>query len=247
VRAAEHGRGLQLEVSTRDGRSATRQVHDPDELLMTLQALVLVPPSPSAARSESVQPTTLESKASASTPQPEAAAPSRYDSDPRKALLVEIGAALMGRLGFLPDYISPALLLSVGMHLERFTLGMDVRWNPFQTLIARPHPTGLEIESLGAGFFAIYRMLDSEVTGLDLGVHAFLSADTRALEEDETATESTVVDGRFGVLARWGIGSRTGRWVLLLDAELSPARLRSHGAFPVCSVGVGAGGVWEVK
>lgn len=244
VRASQRGRAIQLDVSAADGRKATRGVDNADELLMTMQALVLLPP---AQRTRAAAPVRVPvAPERAAELQPAAALAPRYGTL-RQTLQVEISAALMGRLAFLPDYISPALWLSVGMHLSRFTLGIDVRWNPFQTLIGRPHPVGLEIESLGAGFYVVHRVIDEAWTGLDLGLHAFLSADTRALEENEAATESTTMDGRLGVVARWGLGSRAARWVLMLDAEFSPARLRRHGDFPTCSVGLGAGGVWEVK
>ena len=244
VHARQHGRAIELQVNASDGRTATRSVDNADELLMTMQALVLLPPTQRSPAS--VPPPPTAAPVEHVDLQPSAAASQRYAAM-RQALQVEISAALMGRIAFLPDYLSPALWLSVGMHLERFTLGIDVRWNPFQTLISRPHPMGLEIESLGAGFFVVHRVLDADATGLDLGVHAFLSADTRALEEDEAATESTRMDGRLGVLARWGIGSRTARWTIMLDAELSPARVKTHGDFPTFSLGLGAGGVWEVK
>ena len=252
VRATQHGRAIQLEVSAGDGRIATRRVDNADELLMTMQALVLLPPaeraSASAARSQEPARVDVPSVPALAQPDdPQPAMPRASSGALRQTLQAEISAALMGRLAFRPDYASPALWLSVGLHLHRYTFGIDVRWNPFQTLISRPHPVGLEIESLGAGLFVVHRVIDADWTGLDLGLHVFLSADTRALEENEAATESTQMDGRLGVLARWGIGTPTARWMILLDAELSPARLSAYSDFPTFSVGLGAGGVWEVK
>jgi hypothetical protein len=251
VRATQHARDVQLDVSAGDGRTATRTLHNTDDLLMTMQALLLLPPSqrprPEPEHRAAPSPSSSIPAQTPRSPLPPSAAPAKRYDELHQAMQAEIGALVMGRLAFLPDYISPALCILLGLHLDRITLGIDVRWNPFQTLLVRPHPVGLEIESLGAGFFAMHRVLDADWLGLDLGLQAFLSADTQAWEVDETATENTEVDGRVGVLARWGIGSRSARWTIVLDAELSPARLRTQREFPAFSVGLGGGGVWEVK
>lgn len=243
VRAARRGHVLLLRVKAADGRRAVRRVGRPDEVLVTMQALVLVPPT--------VVQASGQAKLPEAAPKDAGYAPA-VGAGPERAyrqrhLQVEIGAVLMGRLAFAPEYASPALALHAGLHLERYTLGLDVRWNPYQTSITRPHPVGLEVESLGAGLFVTRRVIDVDAIGVDLGARAFLAADTRAQELNEAATESTVLDGRIGMLARWSFGAPTARWALELDAELSPARLREHGDFPAFSVGLGGGGVWEVK
>jgi hypothetical protein len=238
--ASARGQELQLAATSTDGRTALRVVPSPDELLMTMQALALVPPATGSAAGERLAPT-RRSQQSSAAPLPAAHA-ERYRHMP-----VELGIVLMGRVAFAPEYISPALALHAGLQLDSLTVGIDVRWNPFQTPFGRPSQPGLEVESLGAGLFVTRRLLDAESFGLDLGARAFLAADTRALEVNEAATEHTIIDGRVGLLARWSLGGPTARWALELDAELSPARLRAHEEFPAFSVGLGGGGVWEVK
>lgn len=235
------GRGAKLRLDvTADGRKTTRQVDRPEELLATVQALVLLPPAPPPP---------------ASVPRPEP--PRERDALPpptaaqrlerQRAPQVELGAVVMGRVALGPDYVSPALALHAGIRLDHLSLGLDMRWNPYQTSLTHPQAAGLEVESLGAGFFVTQRVIDAPTTALDLGGRVFLSADTLALEADETATENTTVDARLGVIARWLLGSPQSRWALELDAEVSPARLRTQGELPVFSIGLGGGGAWEVK
>lgn len=225
-----------------DSRETTRAVRAPGELLTTLRALVMMPPgaTQSTPRTAAVRGRTDER------------APKRAPSPPslrrRNSVDVELGAVLMSRVAWTPTYLSPALALHVGFRLEGWTIGLDARSEPYQFSLGHT-PSGFEMDGFGAGLFLTRRVIDVDSLALDAGVRAFLGVENQALEVDELANSASEVDARVGAVTRLLLGSGSPRWLISLDAELSPMRLRRefkiYQYLPGVSLGLGVGVILE--
>lgn len=224
---------LRLEARRSDGRSTERSVDQPSELLTTLEALVMMPPTAAPAIVSS------EPRTGSTGPQ-RAQTPRASVHDP---IHVEFGAEVSGRLAWKPTYLSPALGLHIGLRLDGWMFGIDARSEPYQFPVGRPSD-GFEMDGFGVGIFLNRRVFDGPV-GLDVGVRAFLGEENQALEVDELANQASVVDVRAGALVRLLIGRESPRWTIALDAELSPMRLRRefkiYQYLPGASIGLGFG------
>jgi hypothetical protein len=223
-----------------DGRRTTRSVHASGELLTTLRALVMIPPGAAA---ESTQRTAaaahrrLIAEREAIPAQPR----NRRRNTPGN---VAFGAVVMSRVAWSPTYLSPAFALHVGFRLSGWTFGFDARSEPYQFSFGQT-PSGFEMDGFGAGVFLTRRVVDAESIAIDTGARAFLGVENQALEMNELANSASEVDARVGAVGRLLFGSGSPRWLVTLDAELSPMRLRRefkiYQYLPAVSVGVGIG------
>jgi hypothetical protein len=253
------GADIVLDASLPDGRTTERLVSSPFALRGTVLGLVtLPPPIPAAA------PIPAPALASAPlTPSPAHAptAPVRASTEPSPASVqppprepsIEVSAAAMGRVAGSPTtYLSTGVAASAGVRAASFLLGLTVRWDPFETIL-RSAPPGFEMENVGVGFIVTRRIAGAPA--LDVGATATLVEQAQSFTGAtgaEVTKEQTEV--RVGLTARALLGSGPLRSTILLEAEVSPSRIRREvrlddvlPALPTWTLGVGFGGTWEAR
>jgi hypothetical protein len=244
VSAANHDE-LQLDVVLTDGRSAQRRVSAPDELMLTVEALLAlpaveaappVPPPPAAADAGAQQ---------GSSERPPAESQSAQ-------LGVELSAELMMRVARAPTYLSGGFALFAGILPGDWWLGLSLRWEPGQALMSGPRPPDYEMDSVAAGLL-VARRLATESGRLYLGLSVLVVAVIQSsrladLEEDT----HTAADVRLGAVCRLLLGGSPWGLALSLDLDVSPLRAghelhltKDLPALPAWSAGFGFGGAWE--
>jgi hypothetical protein len=156
----------------------------------------------------------------------------------------------VGRVARAPTYLTLGVALYADMRLSAWLLGLNVRWDGFETL-ASAAPPGFEMESVGVGFYLVNELVRARALALQLGASAQLLATTQALEKLESETDRSAAVVRVGLLLRMLLGSSPLRWTVTLEPELSPMRLGKslslYSPLPTWSVGLGLGATWELR
>jgi hypothetical protein len=246
LRIKPDGDAIELEATLGDGRRTSRRVRTPDELGWTVEALTVIPAQ--------APPIDLTPAPAAPLEPLHAAAPTpRLADEPvDRALSIELGALLGGRLSRAPTYLSPSLVGYAGIRIRDWLFGLTLRWDLLDALVASSIPHDFEMESVGAGFSIAKRLVASESVGLDLGANALLLAEKQSLQGMRMERSDVDPDIRVGAFSRLSLGRSAWRWALALDAEFSPLHLRHTRSFepdapslPKWSVGLGIGAAWS--
>lgn len=245
-----------VEATVGDGRVAVRRVHSPDDLALTVAALVELPTEPTAPPA----PTGLPPPAS--TPAPLAAAPivalperplpdtATAPQHPSRSLGVEIGGALMARIAGAPTYFLAGPEFYAGLRPGNWLFALAFRWEPLAVL-SDPVPSGFDLDTAGAGFILAHRVVDAGVA-LDAGFNATLLANRESYDNDNRRVSDTDGDMRVGLLGRLLFGGPEWRWAITIEAEASPLRVGGPlrvapglPTLPTWALGLGLGMTWE--
>jgi hypothetical protein len=213
--------GAVIIFATRDGRQATRSVRSADEILPTLQALLVTGPPPSAA-APNPMPAAAPAAALAS---PRDRVPVARAPEGSRAAASESGAHVVasalvgGRLGLPGPFISPPLSVRVSVLVARWELGIRAEYEPAFAWGGGAAPASFSLQRYSFGVTAGRREpLGPAAVGFGLtgGISAF----------DESGADST---GQPGSAA--GISPAEpllGVYASLLFPRRSPLRLRAE-------------------
>jgi hypothetical protein len=257
IRMMAAGSNLELEATLGDGRIAHRTLRSPDDLMTTVEALsVQIPKEEVGAPAESPPSTNVAPKPERAPTAP--AATSKVHEQRRepaaspksRALQVELGFAIEGRLSASPAYLSLGGAAYAGLRPDDWFFGVVARWQPSEVPASGPQP-GFEMESAGAGFAVARRVVRTGMLGLDAGATALVLVDTQSLESRVPDEVGASTDVRFGVLLRALIGRSPWKLAPSLDADIAPSRLRRNTRLdaalpplPTWSVALGLGATW---
>ncbi|HWZ92740.1 MAG TPA: hypothetical protein VNW92_27930, partial [Polyangiaceae bacterium] len=131
------GLGVIVQITTGDGREASRQVESEAELLHVAEALLVLPPEPVRAMPA---PSPLEVPPRESRPAPQEA-----------ATHVELGAGASLRFGGGPIYAGGGVAGFAQFALDRWLLAVSGRWDIADAFVSEPTPTDFSMESTAVG------------------------------------------------------------------------------------------------
>jgi hypothetical protein len=240
IRAEEHG--VLVNVTSR-GRSATRFVSEPSELVHTVEALVVLPPP--LEEPPAVTPTT---------------APPR-ESEPVKsppATHMEIAGGASVRLGGNPLIVGGGMATSAGLVDHGWLIGVSARWEFAANFVSLTPPSGF---SMGSGAVGVEFGRRWGFGGFNYDV---LVGPTVALESQEAYGPSTgkdegiggsAIDARLNLKLRAsGPSSARVRVYATGDVEVSPRRLFHQKQLdpelpplPAWTSGIAVGVLWGAR
>lgn len=249
VRIVPSGHDLVVEVTLRDGRRTLRRVTAAERLVPTLEALVLVPalapdesPAPPAEA-----PSALPEKIDAEAPPSRGATSSPGPTAAPAPVAFEASGLLGGRVA--GPFVSVAPAIGGRLRLGPWLFGIAGRWDVVQRS-TRASTSTFEMETVAFGI-ELGRRVPLGAGALDLGVAPRLVAETQTAESVDGEQSSSATDLRLGALARWAPAPAGFHFVVELDAELSPSRLRRSlrldpalPALPAWSAGIALGVAW---
>lgn len=248
VRIVPSGHDLVVEVALRDGRRTLRRVTATERLVPTLEALVLVPAIPGEdempARPE---PAPIATADDATSVAPPARAPTPAQSAASPPVAFEASALFGGRVA--GPFVSVAPAIGGRLRLGPWLFGVAGRWDVFQRP-TRASTSTFEMDTVAFGI-ELGRRVTLGAGALDVGVAPRLVAETQTAESLDGEQSSSATDLRLGALARWAPTTAGVHFVVELDAELSPSRLRRSlrldpalPALPAWSAGIALGVAW---
>jgi hypothetical protein len=210
------GAGVVLEITTSDGRSATRQVDSVANLLRTAEALLeLPPPEPSR---PTAKPSPLE------VPPPEPPLPR-----PRAAAMhFELGAGGSLRFGGGPLYAGGGVATFAEFVLDRWLLGVSARWDLADAFVNQLTPGDFSMRSsaFGVGIGDRFEFGESSADAL-FGPTIVLEHEHA--DDSDTEIHGDAADFRLALALRVsGPRSSSIRAFATSDFEASPARIRSQ-------------------
>ena len=139
VTVRPRGAGVVLEITTSDGRSATRQVDSVAALLRTAEALLEMPPP------EPIQPAAKPSPLEVPPADPPPTRP------PGASKHFELGAGGSVRFGGGPLYASGAVASFAEFVLDRWLLGVSARWDLTDAYVSQLTPGNFSMRSSAYG------------------------------------------------------------------------------------------------
>lgn len=244
LRIVAAGKDVIVEATLQDGRTAMRRITRPDDLRLTIEALVTLPPEP---------PKTAPSKETTTAPlaTTTAAQPAPNPTTAASMASIEIGVSGVGRVSGAPTYLTTGPTAYAGLRVDEWLLGVTARWDAYGRKAGGDF-SGLEIDGIGAGFLLVRRVARGSVASFDVGASALLLEDSQTYVTPAGDEKSgTSPDARVGLLGRLHVGSEHWRWIVTLDGEVSPSRLRRDiridpelPVLPKWSVGLGLGLRW---
>lgn len=232
---------LVIEVTTSDGRTASRIVSTENELFRAGEALLTLPPNappppaPSAPSPQEFPPV-----------EPKAIAPS---TPPR----LELGIGLAGRIGGSPLFGAGGIAAFADVALEEWLLGVSGRWD-IGSLITEPALPDYYMMSSAVGV-SVGRRFELGTTLLDTLVGTNVVLEDQDADYQDADIFGSAADVRFAGALRVS-GSKFAAWrpYATLDAELSPERLvkkrRTHPDLPPLpswSTGLSVGIMWGAR
>ncbi len=146
------GDGATLEFMTRDGRLAVRPVRQPDELVPTLDALLVPLPAPAPTPTIAETSPTESDKPTGQTP----------PDNPSASLL--LSALAGGRVSAPDGYLSFNLALGASLILKHWELGIVAQANPAYRHLDDDDLPNARLSDIGAGIIAGRRIPLGDVT-----------------------------------------------------------------------------------
>ena len=240
VSVRPNGAEVIVDITTGDGRHATRQVDSEAELLRTAEALLVLPPE--APRVDS-KPSPLE------LPPREAPA-----VRPQTVTHVELGAGASLRVGGGPAYVGGGVAGFAQFVLDGWLLAVAGRWDIADAFVNQPTPTDFNMESSAVGV-SVGRRLEFGNARLDTLLGPSIVLEDQDADDGNREIRGASADFRLALALRVsGPRSSSVRAFATGDFEGSPARLRSpkfvdHSLpqLPWWSSGVAVGVLWGAR
>lgn len=277
------GEGVIVEVALRDGRRTLRRVRHPEDLSLTIAALMTVPVAPERPAPPATEPPAIEPSAPPSSSSPTSDPPS---SNPRRGALGDassdragssstepigssvshdrstssgaplgfrLGATLVGRVSGPGAYLSLGPAAHLALTVGPWAFGISGRWDAYEQVVPGYY-RGFEMDGFGASLFVSRAIVHTSAVHLDVGfAGGFLEEGQTFVRIDSEEGQGSKLDARLGPLARAGFGAGSTRWLVTLETELSPIRLRRAARIdpalpklPAFSSGIGTGVEWSV-
>ncbi len=232
--------GVTLDITTSDGRRATRQVTSVAELLRTAEALLVLPPEPTP---PPAKPAPLELP-------PAEPAPVRVPVTTTTHIELGVGASL--RFGGGPLYAGGGVAGFADFALDRWLLAMSARVDLGDVIIQGPAPSDFHMESSAVGV-SVGRRLEFANAGLDALVGPSIVLEGQ--DADDPEVHGAAADFRLALALRVsGPRSSSIRAFAAGDFEGSPARLRAQKSIspdlpplPWWSSGLAVGVLWGAR
>ncbi len=243
VTGRPEGTGVLLEVTTSDGRTASRHVESLPELLRTCEALLVLPPK-AAPRSV---------KASAAE-LPPAEPTRRAIAAPTHHVEIGVGGAL--RFGGGPLYVGGGIAAFALFAQGAWLLSASARWDAVEAIVTEPTPMDfyMQSEAVGVSFGRRFTFSSIQLDAL-VGPNIVLESQ----DADDVAPNRDVhgasADFRLGAALRVsGPRFSSVRAYATGDFEGSPSRLRSSKSLdrilptlPWWSSGLAVGVAWGLE
>ncbi len=235
------GSGVLLEISTSDGRIATRQVSDVAELLRTAEALLVLPPQPVLSRNNT---------SPSETPPPEP----RPASSVASSVHVELGVGGALRFGGGPLFGGGGVAGFADFAIDRWLLTVTGRWDIADGYFAQPTPSDFYMQSTAVGVSA-GRRLEVGSANFDALIGPNIVLESQDADDGNREVHGAAADFRLAVAVRVsGPRSSSVRAFATSDFEGSPARIRSQKyldralpQLPWWSSGLAVGVLWGAK
>jgi hypothetical protein len=234
------GAGVVLELTTSDGRRATRQVASVAELLRTAEALLVLPPDPP-------RPSVA--------PSPEELPPSepRTARTPVDTTHVEFGAGGSLRLGGGPVYAGGGIAGFAQFALDGWLLAVSARWD-IADLISEPTASDFYMQSSEVGVSVGHR-LELANLHVDTLLGPSIVLESQDADDEDREVHGASADFRLALALRVsGPRSSSIRAFATGDFEASPARIRSQKSLdrvlpplPWWSSGLAVGVLWGAR
>ena len=243
------GEELRVRVTLADGRSTARQVLSPSALLLTLQALLSLPPP-----ERRMAPPALEGSEVSGADSPVEVAPQTPDAALHPHL--ELGIGGMVRTASSPIYGGLGLAAFAQLNLARWLVGVSAHWDASDVLLADAAPSGFNMQTLALG---VHFGIRSSFRGLTLD--ALLGPQVR-IENQEAFGGETAADGIGGGTSDIRLDAALRlltphggavRFFTEADIDASPARLHKARrldtglpTLPAWSAGLALGALWSL-
>ena len=229
-----------LEITTGDGRVATRQVSDVADLLRTAEALLVLPPQPVAVAKASP----LE------TPPPDP----RPASSASASIHVDLGVGGALRFGGGPSFGGGGVAVFATFAMERWLLTVSGRWDVADAYFAEPTPSDFDMQSTSVGVSA-GRRLEVGSANFDALIGPNVVLESQDADDGNREVHGAAADFRLAVALRVsGPRSSSVRAFATTDFEGSPARIRSQKyldralpQLPWWSSGLAVGVLWGAR
>jgi hypothetical protein len=235
ARVSPSGDDLNVQVVLKDGRATNRLVRSPEALVPTLEALLTLPTLSDAGLQAVV------------ADDPSDAPQDREPAAPRFG--VEIGGGVAGRIAGPGSYLMASPSLFAQVRGGAWLAGMGLRWETLERFTGAA-PPGFEADALSLSL-SVARRVHAGLSQLDFGVSPRLVSQTQTYQPPGGETSGTSTDIRTGTFVRAAFGRQPVRFLLEVDAEVSPTHLRRelriNPALPRLagwSAGLSMGAVW---
>jgi hypothetical protein len=216
VTVRPRGAGVVLEITTSDGRSATRHVHSVAALLRTAEALLEMPP-PEPIR-PAARPSPLEVPP-ADPPPPRPGVASKH---------FELGVGGSLRFGGGPLYAGGGVASFAEFVLDRWLLGVSARWDLTDAFVSQLTPGNFSMHSSGYGV-SIGNRFEFGESSADALVGPTIVLEHEHADDGDTEIHGDADDFRLALALRIsGPRSSSIRAFATSDFEVSPARIRSQ-------------------
>jgi hypothetical protein len=213
------GTAMSVRVDTSASRSATRHIGNPQMLVRTVEALLVLPPPVVGSHGDISDPKELPGE------QDEIVQPVAAPSSVRAAHL-EVGLGAGGRLGGSPTYGSGGISGFANLALDHWVLGIGAKWDMVQDLVTMASPSGFNMQTFGVGV-ALGRRFELGQFNVDAMLGPEVTVESQEAEGAADGLGGTASDVRVDLALRASV-PRTGktRFFAAGDADASPSRLR---------------------
>lgn len=234
------GTGVVLQITTSDGRQATRRVANVAELLRTAEALLVLPPEPPRT---SAAPSPLELPPSEARPARPATATTH----------VEFGAGGSARFGGGPVYAGGGVAGFAQFALDGWLLAVSARWD-IADVISEPTASDFYMQSSAVGVSVGHR-LELASLHVDTLLGPSIVLESQDADDVDREVHGASADFRLALALRVsGPRSSSIRAFAAGDFEASPARIRSQKSLdrvlpplPWWSSGLAVGVLWGAR
>jgi hypothetical protein len=245
------GAEMIVQVVLADGRSAVRHVRRAEDLVSTIEALLLLPPA-AAYDSPPAPPPAM-----APEPTPETStigsrsAPTQHTP---AAAQVELGFGGNARTSGTPLFWGAGAMFVAQLALDGWLIGTEGHWDVFDAPVTLVTPGGFNMQTVGIGA-AAGRRIENGALRFDILVGPELLVENEEADGTGDGVGGTSNDVRLHLTTRLlGARAKSPRWFGAFDADASPARFRrslrmdsSLPQSPAWSAGLGVGLLWEVR
>jgi hypothetical protein len=234
------GLGVIVQITTSDGREASRQVGSEAELLHVAEALLVLPPEPARAIAE---PSPLEVP-------PRESRPAALEA----ATHVELGAGASLRFGGGPIYAGGGVAGFAQFAQGGWLLAVSGRWDIADAFISEPTPTDFSMQSTAVGV-GVGRRLELGSADLDTVIGPSIVLEGQEADDGNRDIHGASADFRVAFAVRIsGPRASSVRPYATGEFEGSPARLRTQKfidrslpPLPWWSSGISVGVLWGAR
>ena len=234
---------LTLDVTTGDGRKASRQVASEAELLRASEALLTLPP----ALVQPPPPPLIQSPSELPPPEPE-----RAHTEDKAHIELALGGS--ARMGGAPLFAGGGVAAFADVTLDNWLLGVSGRWDIADGLVTEPSLMDYFMTSTAVGV-SLGRRFDLGNAALDALLGPNVVIENQDADDQDRDVHGSAADLRLDLGLRVS-GPRSSKWraFVALDAEVSPARVRKQRfadpvlpPLPSWSAGLALGVSWSAR